>query len=84
MHEYFFTFSSVTAAQHAQLILSRHQIVTELTRMPKRFSPLGCSNALRVRYEDARSAAKVLRVTRVFPNHIIKIDSNGNAGEVYL
>jgi len=79
----YFIFHSVTAAQHAWILLHRQGIDAELTRTPKRYSDAGCSNALKISRNESQRAAALLRGTAACPQRIILVKS-GSAREVLL
>ena len=57
MIDYLFTFRSLTAAQQAEMILTRYGIPSRLVRIPSRISDNGCGHAVRVQdYHRANAA----------------------------
>lgn len=59
MHDYFFTFRSVTAAMKGSQVLEGAGIKTTLSRTPKSLQRQGCGYSLRVRGE-AWTTARLL------------------------
>ena len=48
MHEYYFTFRSITTAQRARELLRRQKLPGVLLRTPKAMALQGCGHSLRV------------------------------------
>lgn len=84
MHQYCFTFRSVTAAQQGMGVLLRHGIRCELTRTPKSLSSYGCGYALWISGTDGGRAAVTLRQFGVIPAKMIRIYSSGMTEEAAL
>ncbi len=61
MYEYYFTFQSMTRAQTAQAVLTRHGLFSALRRTPKVLTAQGCGYALRLAAADGPAAAALLR-----------------------
>ena len=49
MHTYYFTFGSVTHAQHAVRVLDQHQVPNQMLRTPKELQMQGCGYSVTVR-----------------------------------
>ncbi len=84
MHQYCFTFQSVTAAQQGMGVLLRHGIRCELTRIPKNLSSYGCGYALWLAGTDGIRAAAILRQFGILPVKMIRVYTNGTTEEAAL
>ena len=61
MHEYYFTFRSITTAQRARELLRRQKLPGVLLRTPKAMAVQGCGHSLRVPAGAAEQAARLRR-----------------------
>ncbi len=84
MHQYCFTFRSVTAAQQGMGVLLRYGIRCELTRTPKSLSSYGCGYALWISLADGLKAAGKLRQYGILPVKMIRLYPNGTTEEATL
>ena len=65
MNVFFITFRSVTFAQRGEEILRRGGIPSVLQRTPRWMEEQGCGYCLRLRVEDIRTSAAMLRGNRI-------------------
>ncbi len=84
MHQYCFTFPSVTSAQQGMGVLLRHGIRCELARIPKSLASYGCGYALWLGGTDGNRAAALLRQFAVIPIKMIRVYPNGMTEEAAL
>lgn len=77
----YLTFRSVTFAQRAEGVLRKSGIDASLIRTPKGLSDRGCGYSLRLREQDALTAADKVRGAGISMGKLLCVDSDGKAGE---
>lgn len=65
MHEYYFTFRSITTAQRGAAVCSRVGIASRLQRTPSQMARQGCGYSLRIRPENAAVVARLLQAEQI-------------------
>lgn len=77
MYEYYFTFQSMTRAQTAQAVLTRHGLFSDMRRTPKTLAAQGCGYALRLSAADGPAAAAALRREGALFGHCFRLYADG-------
>lgn len=78
MSKYYFSFRTVTQAQHARVLLRRYGIIGELVQAPVEVSDAGCAHALRVQSTDRYRAAKILKQEGILYIELSQMSDRGS------
>ena len=83
MHDVFFTFRSLTAAQQGRTACYHHGITAAVVRSPMGIPSRGCGFALRVHEAAAGQVSLILHLEQVSYERVYRLES-GRAEEVAL